>query len=128
MDMDKVRVGVIAIGAILAAIVDSIPFTVWVLVALMTLNAVSGLLSAFINDGMSSVEGRKWLARKAQILVLVAATVWVQTNAVGVPLTEIVAGSFAMRELLSILENAAKVGIQIPEPLRNALLRVGPPK
>lgn len=124
--MEKVRVAFVAIGAILATFIDSIPLMVWVLVGLMAADVVTGLLAAYINQELSSNRTFRGIAKKTTILILVAVAAIVQTQALGVPLTEVVAGSFAVHELLSVLENAAKAGVQVPESLRNALLKVGP--
>lgn len=45
---------------------------------------------------------------------------------VGVPLGEAVAGFYAAHELLSVLQNADRAGLPVPQVLRDALAKLSP--
>ena len=94
------------------------------LLILMILDYVTGLIKAFFNKELSSQIGFKGLAKKVLILVIVAVSVIAENN-IGIPaVREIVIMFFAVNEALSILENAAQMGLPIPEKLKQALLQL----
>ncbi len=90
------------------------------LVALVVLDYLSGLLAAWVNRALSSRIGFQGIAKKIMTLAVVALAYTVQDVA-GVPLREITIMFFIVNEALSILENAAEIGLPIPQKLRAVL-------
>lgn len=97
-----------------------------ILVLFIVLDYIAGLIKAFINKTLSSNIGLHGIARKAVIFIVLI---------VGVALDRILnSGTWMFRTLicyfyianegLSILENCCEIGINIPEPLKNALAQL----
>lgn len=114
-----------AIKWILAAIIAtwvSLSAAVQFLIIFMVFDYATGLIAATINKELDSHIGSIGLAKK----VLVLALVWVAhlgTRAinVGYDLGSLVATAYCLNELISIVENCARVGVPIPPRLVQAL-------
>jgi len=121
------------LGAV-ASFFMGLPPIIWVLISVMTLDYITGIICGIMgksektpNGGLSSSEAFKGLLRKMLIIlvVLLAALLdrAVQVSA-GIEF-EAVAGAtclwFIASEGMSIIENAAKIGVPIPKILMNAL-------
>ncbi|MBQ8080538.1 MAG: phage holin family protein [Clostridia bacterium] len=120
-------------GAILS-FVSGIPPILWVLTAMMSLDLVSGLAAGALGKsdntpegGLSSRAALRGLMKKGLILLVVllaalldravALSAGVQFDAV----TGATCLWFIASEGLSVLENAAQIGVPIPKVLRQAL-------
>lgn len=108
--------------------VESYLFGAWnaafeTLVVLMVADYISGVLAAYENPGMmlDSRAGFRGICKKIMILLLVCVAHFVD-NAIGqtVACTAVI-WFFIGNEGLSILENAAKMGVPIPRKLRDTL-------
>jgi toxin secretion/phage lysis holin len=88
------------------------------LAVLMFLDVVSGGLLAASTRTVSSDASFHGMAKKAMMLVLVgAAHVYNATQPLGFDASAGVASFFATTELISIFENAGRLGLPIPKPL-----------
>lgn len=124
-------------AAILGAVVSfftGLPPIIYVLLAVMTIDYVTGIMCGFMGKsektetgGLSSSEAFKGLLKKMLIiLVVLLAALLDRAVAIGAGVEfEAVAGAtclwFIASEGMSILENAAKIGVPIPKVLLNAL-------
>lgn len=93
------------------------------LVYAMVIDYISGLMAAYINQNLSlnSQKGFKGIAKKVMILLLVSLAHFVDT-AIGQHITHTaVIWFFIGNEGLSIIENAAKIGVPIPNKLKASL-------
>ena len=122
-----------ALGAV-ASFVTGIPAILWVLLGVMTLDYVTGLLTGVLGvsgktEGghLSSRAAFDGLMRKVMVLlvVLLAALLdlAVQTGA-GASFSAVTGATclwFIASEGVSILENAARMGLPIPQTLQKAL-------
>lgn len=94
------------------------------LLILMCLDYFTGIIKAIYNNELSSEIGFKGLAKKVLILVIVMVAV-ITEQYLGVPaIREIVIMFFSVNEGISILENAAQMGLPIPTKLKNVLLQL----
>ena len=94
------------------------------LLLLMIFDYVTGLIKALNNKNLSSQIGFKGIGKKVETLVIVAVSV-VAENMMGIPaMREIVIMFFAVNEALSILENAAELGLRLPPKLKEALIQI----
>lgn len=121
------------VGAV-AAFFTGLPPIIWVLLAVMTLDYITGIICGAMgksektpNGGLSSSEAFKGLLKKMLIILVVLLAALLDravTLQAGIDF-EAVAGAtclwFIASEGMSILENAAKIGIPIPKVLLNAL-------
>ena len=123
-----------AIGGAIASFFTGLPPSVWVLLAVMTIDYITGILCAMMNKstktangGLSSSAAFKGLIKKGIILLIVLlAALLDRVISMSAGLTfEAVAGAtclwFIASEGMSIVENAANMGIPIPAVLRRVL-------
>ena len=89
----------------------------------MVLDYVSGVLSAYINPNLAlnSQKGFKGIMKKVMILVLVSLAHFVDSATGQVLAQSIVVWFFIGNEGLSIVENASKAGLPIPDKLKDTL-------
>lgn len=102
---------------------NSYPF-VGQLVLLMGIDIITGILAAGIAKTVSSTTAYEGMVRKAIMLLLVGLGVILEPYAQEVPLGKMLALSFSVVEVLSIIENAARAGVPIPEVLRDFLIKL----
>lgn len=132
--MKKVTEWLAALGGAIASFFTGLPPIIWILLAVMTLDYVTGIICGFMgkspkteNGGLSSSEAFKGLLKKALILLVVLlAALLDKAVSMGTGITfEAVAGATALwfiaSEGFSIVENVASMGIPIPKILLQAL-------
>lgn len=122
-----------AAGAIIS-FVTGIPAIMWVLVGMMTLDYITGLITGAM--GVSNkTEGGKLssraafagLVKKGVVLLVVLLAVLIDfavANSAGVTFNAVTGATclwFIASEGVSVLENAAELGVPIPAVLRKAL-------
>lgn len=103
---------------------------VQLLILLMIIDIVTGILVAAGKKSLSSDVSLRGMTKKAMVLFIVVAAGAVEfysASTIGsVPLQAAVAGFYAAHEGLSILENAVEAGLDVPQPLKDALSRLSP--
>ena len=122
------------IGGAIAAFFTGLPPIIWILLAVMTIDYVTGIICGLMgkspkteNGGVSSRAAFKGLLKKALILLVVLlAALLDKAVALGAGVQfEAVAGFtclwFIASEGFSIVENAAAMGVPIPKILLQAL-------
>lgn len=116
-------------GGVVAAIGTAFSYlcgwdkAVEVLLWLMVLDYASGIMAAFINVDMAldSRKGYRGIVKKVMILVLVSLA-HLMDRAMGQMIAQtVVVWFFIGNEGLSIVENASKVGLPVPEKLKDTL-------
>ncbi|MEN6534622.1 MAG: phage holin family protein [Bryobacteraceae bacterium] len=96
------------------------------LVVLILLDFASGLLYAWSTGAVSSDASYRGMAKKAMMLLLTgAASAYNATQPLGFDAGAAVAGFFCTTELISITENAGRLGLPIPKPLMDAMAKLG---
>ncbi len=117
------------VGGVFAAMFGGWNHAVAALLVFMVMDYGSGLMVAGIfhtspksaGGGLDSRVGWKGLSRKVMTLMLVAAAHWADVLLGMQYLRDAVVIGFAVNELISILENAALTGLNIPKVLTDAL-------
>jgi toxin secretion/phage lysis holin len=114
-----------AAGGILVGLWVGLGVFVQALLILMVADLVTGLIAAAVEGTVSSVASGRGLAKKADALILVMLTAWLSINlhaylGEGFPGADAVAGAFILTEVISILENAKRVGVNLG-PLERVL-------
>ena len=130
----KIVEALAAVGGAIASFFCGLPSIIWVLLAVMSIDYVTGLACGLMgvspktdNGGLSSKEAFKGLMRKALILLVVFLAALVDhTVSLSADIEfAAVAGAtclwFIASEGMSILENAAAMGVPIPKILLQAL-------
>jgi len=120
--------GVAALGGCIVFMLGGLDELLCALIALILLDYLSGLMGAVHNKALSSEIGFKGIAKKALCLLVVSmAYIIGRVTSAALPLREIVIMFFVVNEALSILENAARAGIPIPDKLKSLLAQLKPP-
>ena len=111
------------IGTALYGILGGSYLIINTLIALMGLDYLSGILIAIKNRKLSSSIGFKGLTKKLMILVIVAVAHMIDVAIIGHSHTcrKIVIVFYSINETISILENAAHLGLPLPQRLKAVL-------
>lgn len=132
--MERVyRLAAAALGAVVSFF-TGLPVIMWVLIGVMSIDYVTGLCCGAMGvspktetGGLSSRAAFKGLLRKCAVLLVVLLAVLldlaVEANA-GVQFTAVTGATclwFIASEGVSVLENAAAMGLPVPAVLRRAL-------
>ena len=90
---------------------------------LMVLDYISGIMAAYINTNMTldSRKGYKGIVKKVMILVLVSLAHFMDSATGQLIAQTVVVWFFIGNEGLSIIENASKAGLPVPEKLKETL-------
>ncbi len=107
-------------GAVIGFLFGELTGLFFALIAFMALDYISGVIVAVINKKLSSAVGFKGLAKKLLILVFVAIGHMLDTYVVGnntsVFMTAVILFYLA-NEGISIIENAAMLGLPVPKKI-----------
>ena len=119
----KIQVAVTVVGGWLGYFVGDMDGMMIALIILMALDYVTGVMCAVIDKKLSSAVGFKGICKKVLILMLVGVANVVDLHVVGsgAVLRGAVIAFYLSNEGLSLLENAAHVGLPIPEKLKDVL-------
>lgn len=104
--------------------------TIEALLWLMVIDYVSGVLAAYINPhlSLSSQRGFRGICKKLLIILLVVVA-HLADRVIGQALVQtVVVWFFIGNEGLSVIENAAKAGVPIPQKLRATLTQLAEEK
>lgn len=119
----KVQIAITALGGWLGYFLGGMDGLLIALIVLMTLDYVSGVMCAIIDKKLSSAVGFKGICKKVFILMLVGVAHIIDLHVVGTgsALRGAVICFYMSNEGLSLLENAAHIGLPIPDKLRDIL-------
>ncbi|MDE5834076.1 MAG: phage holin family protein [Ruminococcus sp.] len=98
----------------------------YALITFMILDYVTGLISAYIRKELSSATGFTGIAKKVFIMLLVTVGHILDTRVIGdeAVFRSAVIGFYLANEGISILENAGKIGLPLPEKLLDVLVQI----
>ena len=86
----------------------------------------TGLLAGGKHGELDSEVSYRGMRKKAMQTILVGLTAYLGSlSVINLPLGEGVAWSFCATEVLSVIENAARLGVTMPDPVVAALKRLG---
>ena len=122
----KIQVAITAIGGWIGWFLGGVDGMLIALIVLMALDYISGVMCAIEDKKLSSAVGFKGIAKKVLILMLVGVANVLDVNVVGggAVLRGAVICFYLSNEGLSLLENAAYLGLPIPEKLKNILAQL----
>ena len=112
-----------AIGGFLGWLMGGWDGFLYTLVAFVTIDYISGVLAAIVEKKLSSEVGFKGIFKKVLIFMLVAVGHIIDRYIIGegsVLRTDIIF-FYCSEEGISIIENAARIGLPIPHNLKNIL-------
>ena len=122
----KVQVAVTAIGGWLGGFVGGVDGLMIALTVLMALDYITGVMCAVADRKLSSAVGFKGICKKALILMLVGVAHLVDLHVAGTgsALRAAVICFYLSNEALSLFENAAHIGLPVPDRLKDALAQL----
>ena len=122
----KVQIAITAIGGWLGYFVGGMDGLLIALIVLMSLDYISGVMCAIVDRKLSSAIGFRGICKKVLILMLVGVANIVDLHVVGTgsALRGAVICFYMSNEALSLFENAAHIGLPIPDKLREALAQL----
>lgn len=132
--MDRFDVGLMVkgVGVVVAGVWGGLIPLVQLLILLMAIDIASGVLVAVQDRALSSDAAWRGMTKKAMALLVVGAAGLLECYAAAmvgaVPLQAAVAGFYCASELMSIVENAARAGLPVPQVLRDVLAKLNPEK
>ena len=122
----KVQAAIAAIGGYLGYFVGGVDGLMTALLIFMVLDYITGLMCAIADKQLSSAVGFKGICKKVLILMLVGVAHIVDLHVVGAgdALRSAVICFYLSNESVSMLENAAHLGLPIPEKLKSVLTQL----
>ena len=122
----KIQMAVAAIGGWLGYFLGGMDGLMIALIIFMILDYITGLMCAVIDKKLSSAVGFKGICKKVLILMLVGVAHIVDLHVVGTgdALRSAVVCFYLSNESVSMLENAAHLGLPIPEKLKSVLAQL----
>ena len=119
----KIQIAITAIGGWLGYFLGGIDGMLIALLVLMTLDYITGVMCAIVDKRLSSAVGFKGIMKKCVVLMLVGVANIIDVHVVGTgsALRGAVICFYMSNEGLSLLENAAYIGLPIPDKLKAVL-------
>ena len=119
----KIQVAITAVGGWIGWFLGGVDGMLIALIVLMALDYLSGVMCAIVDKKLSSAIGFKGICKKVLILMLVGVANIIDVHVVGTGavLRGAVICFYLSNEGLSLLENAAHIGLPIPDKLRDIL-------
>ena len=119
----KIQVAFTAIGGWLGFFLGGLDGLLIALIIFMALDYVTGIMCAVLDKTLSSRVGFRGIFKKALILIMVGIANIVDVHVVGTgsALRGAVICFYLSNEGLSLLENAAYIGLPVPEKLKEIL-------
>lgn len=131
---DKIVKALAAAGGAILSFFSGMPPLIWILLAIMTLDYITGILCGLMgkspkteHGGLSSSAAFRGILKKVLILIVVIVAALADraiAMGAGVDFAAVTGATclwFIASEGISILENAAAMGVKIPGVLRRAL-------
>lgn len=115
-----------AVGAVLGFMYGEVTGLFWALIAFMALDYITGVVVAIIEKRLSSEVGFRGLAKKFLILVFVAVGHIADAYILGGTPAAMSAVMlfYIANEGISIIENAASLGLPVPKKLKDIMVQL----
>ena len=123
--VNLIRSWILYIGSgcvsLIVYLLGGIDLLIETLIVLMLIDYATGLLKGYKNKNISSNRSYQGIGKKMVMLLIVAAATKIDPLIPGIAIRTAVAMFYVATEFLSILENAAILGVPIPTKLKVAL-------
>lgn len=121
-----IRLYAAAIGIVIGEFLGSFDDLLYALIAFVVADYITGVLKAITEKNLSSAIGFKGICKKVCIFTLVGVANVLDVHIIGSGciLRSAVIFFYISNEGISIIENATKIGLPIPQQLQNTLLRM----
>ena len=121
-----IRLYAAAIGIVIGEFLGSFDDLLYALIAFVVADYITGVLKAIAEKNLSSAIGFKGICKKFCIFTLVGVANVLDVHIIGngCVLRSAVIFFYISNEGISIIENAARMGLPVPQQLQNTLLRI----
>lgn len=121
-----IRLYAAAIGIVIGEFLGSFDDLLYALIAFVVADYITGVLKAIAEKNLSSTIGFKGICKKVCIFTLVGVANVLDVHIIGsgCVLRSAVIFFYISNEGISIIENAARMGLPVPQQLQNTLLRI----
>lgn len=118
-----IQAGIAGIGAWLAAYLGGLDGLVYALIVFTIADYITGVLAAINERRLSSSVGFRGISRKILIFTLVGLAHLIDVHILGAPgvLRAAVIFFYLSNEGISLIENATRLGLPVPDQMRRAL-------
>ncbi len=125
--IESINVGFAAIGGFLGWLFGGLDGFLYALIVFVIVDYFTGVMAACVQKRLSSEIGFRGIAKKVAIFMLVAVANVIDIDIIksGNTVRTAVIFFYLSNEGISILENAALIGLPIPEKLKAVLLQIG---
>ena len=119
-----------AIGGLAASLLGGFDGILMALITVTAIDYVTGILTAIVQKKLSSAIGYRGIIRKVAMFLLVGVADLIDRSLLnlsvggGEILRDVVICFFLINECLSIMENAALIGLPIPKSMKDLLLQL----
>ena len=122
----KLQMAIAAVGGWFGYFIGGVDGFMTALIILMALDYITGIMCAIVDKKLSSSIGFKDIFKKMLIIMLVGVAHIVDLNVVGSheALRSAVICFYLSNEGVSVLENASRLGLPIPEKLKAVLAQL----
>ena len=122
----RIQIAITAVGGWLGCFLGGPDGLLTALIALAALDYLTGVLCAIADRSLSSAVGFRGICRKALIFALVGVghALDTQVAGTGAAMRTAVICFYLSNEGISVLENAARLGLPVPERLKDALVQL----
>ena len=119
----KIQIAIPALGGWLGYFLGGMDGLMIALLIFMALDYITGVMCAILDKKLSSAVGFKGICKKVLILMLVGLANVIDLHVIGTgsALRGAVIAFYLSNEGLSLLENAAYIGLPVPDKLRDIL-------
>ena len=124
--LDKLSIGFAVVGAFVGWFLGDINGLIYVLLAFVVCDYITGIVYACLTKTLSSEVGFKGIAKKVAIFMLVGLANLIDVYVVkqGAVLRSAVILFYIANEGISLMENWGKLGLPLPEKLKEILLQI----
>ena len=120
--MRSLRVLFTLLGGFLGFMLGGVDAFLYTLIVFVAIDYISGIMVAICEKKVSSKVGARGISKKIMLFALVAVANLIDCNLTNTSVLRTATIFFYLsNELISILENADKLGLPVPEKLRNIL-------
>ena len=122
----KLQMACAALGGWLGYFLGGIDGLLIALIVFMVLDYITGLMCAVMDKKLSSTVGFRGICKKVLILMLVGVANILDVHVIGTgsALRGAVVCFYLSNESLSLVENAAHIGLPVPEKLKDVLAQL----
>lgn len=123
MTWHDIQIVIAAFGAVIGGFLGGIDGFMYTLIAFVIIDYVTGIMCAIVEKSLDSEVGARGIFKKVLIFLLVGIANMIDVNVIGqgAILRTAVIFFYLSNEGVSILENAGRLGLPIPEKLKAVL-------